>query len=96
MGPVMTLYSRSRMRKPRRQPQTKIERQRFVTVRQRTVALELVVDFADPVSVLDASQAARRLVELLGVTAEGFESPSGPVEVSVRSAEFKRILRISV
>ncbi|MDR3691006.1 MAG: hypothetical protein P4L46_16625 [Fimbriimonas sp.] len=81
------------MRKP---PLTNREKMKFVTTSQQRVRMELVLDFDRPISVLQARESARKLIDHLTIQVEGFEAPVELGEVTLRSAELKRAIKIQV
>ena len=63
---------------------------------QQKTRFELVLDFDRPVSILKARETARKLVDHLKVSVDGFEAPTELGEASLRSAELKRVIRLSI
>jgi len=67
---------------------------RVIMKSQSRTRLELVLDFDRPVSMLRAQEAARKLLDHMQISVEGYEAPEELGEITLRSGELKRSIRI--
>lgn len=75
------------MKKP---PPTRRQTERFVKVSDLRLPMEVRLVFARPVSVAEARQTARRLLERIRVESEGFVAPEELEVASLRCASLQR------
>lgn len=75
------------MKKP---PPTRRQTERFVKVSDLRLPMEVRLVFARPVSVAEARQAARRLLERLKIGSEGLAVPDELEVASLRCASLQR------
>ncbi|MCW5941292.1 MAG: hypothetical protein KIS66_03615 [Fimbriimonadaceae bacterium] len=75
------------MKKP---PATRRQTERFVKISDLRFPMELRLVFARPVSIAEARQTARRLLERVQIEAEGFLAPDELETATARCASLQR------
>ena len=80
----------------RKQPLTNRELMRVIKTSQHRTRLELVLDFDRSVSILNAKEWTRRLMDHMEISVSGLELPEELGEVSLKSGELKRIVKVKI